>query len=106
MLRFNLGSGSPTKKEKTRSSGRPSFSRPSLKLSLKSSPTSPTFKRSSNLERRESCNSRMSDCGSDSGDSTASSGLRRKPIPVEIFMLPPQSFFTCLLYLVMKLTSA
>ncbi|KAF7797371.1 hypothetical protein EIP86_008566 [Pleurotus ostreatoroseus] len=87
MLRFNLGSSSATKKDKTKSSGRPSFSRPSLKLGLPlKTPTSPPFKRSSGHKRRESCNSSMSDCSSDSGDSTTSSGLRRKPIPVEIFM--------------------
>lgn len=82
MLRFNLGSVSPSKKGKGKAK---SSTRPSLKLGLKS-PGSPSFKRSADLDRRDSRSSRMSDCGSDSGDSTTSSGLRRKPIPLEIFL--------------------
>ncbi|KAI0073236.1 hypothetical protein K474DRAFT_235463 [Panus rudis PR-1116 ss-1] len=50
-------------------------------------PLSPAAKRSLDLERRDSRSSRMSsDTSSDSGESTSSNGLRRKPIPVEIFM--------------------
>ncbi|PSR74436.1 hypothetical protein PHLCEN_2v9848 [Hermanssonia centrifuga] len=81
MPRFNLGSSSPSKKAKSKTSS----GRPNLK-SVVRTPLSPTFKKSVDLERRDSHSSRMSDCGSDSGDSTSSSGLRRKPIPIEIFM--------------------
>ncbi|KAI0682925.1 hypothetical protein BC835DRAFT_1397748 [Cytidiella melzeri] len=83
-LRFNLGSSpSPTKKcAKVKTSS----NRPLLKTHQTSTPLSPAVQKSVTLERRESSSSRMSDSGSDSGESTASSGLRRKPIPVEIFM--------------------
>ncbi|KAI0938335.1 hypothetical protein AcW1_001913 [Taiwanofungus camphoratus] len=82
MARFNL---SPSKKGKSKGSTA------SVPKVVPKSPISPAFKRSfdlnGGLERRGSRSSRLSDGGkSDSGDSTASSGLRRKPIPVEIFM--------------------
>ncbi|EMD34655.1 hypothetical protein CERSUDRAFT_116832 [Gelatoporia subvermispora B] len=87
--RFNL---SPTKRNKAK----PAKSIPAPKApstpskSATKLPLSPALKRSFEVEarltRRDSRSSRMSDTGSDSGESTTSSGLRRKPIPVEIFM--------------------
>ncbi|GBE89235.1 predicted protein [Sparassis crispa] len=69
--RFNL---SPTKKNAAK------------RIDPQKTPVSPgkqSFESDAGMNRRESRNSRMS---SDSGDSSASCGLRRKPIPVEIFM--------------------
>jgi len=83
MTRFNL---SPSKRGKGKSSPVPSS--PPGRSSPPKSPLSPA-KRSfelQRLERRDSSSSRLSDSRSDSGDSTASSGLRRKPIPVEMFI--------------------
>ncbi|KAI0341423.1 hypothetical protein BDW22DRAFT_1408069 [Trametopsis cervina] len=83
-LRFNLGSSvSPTKKSHKIKT---SISKPSLKATKSQTPLGSAAQTSATLERRESSSSRMSDSGSDSGESTASSGLRRKPIPIEIFM--------------------
>ncbi|CCL98043.1 uncharacterized protein FIBRA_00037 [Fibroporia radiculosa] len=82
--RFHL---SPSKRGKGKSLSPPST--PSKRSSPPKSPLSPMFKRSlefDRLERRDSCSSHVSDARSDSGDSTASSGLRRKPIPVEMFI--------------------
>ncbi|KAH9912000.1 hypothetical protein B0H21DRAFT_438711 [Amylocystis lapponica] len=78
MPRFHL---SPTKKGKGKAAA------PRTPPPKPSPPMSPALKRSfeleMHLERRNSSSSRLS---SDSGESTTSAGLRRKPIPVEIFM--------------------
>ncbi|OCH88392.1 hypothetical protein OBBRIDRAFT_90764 [Obba rivulosa] len=92
---------SPTKRNKGKSSAKsvpsPKSPTPAAKViaaaraaPVAKLPVSPALKRSfemqAGLTRRDSRSSRMSDAGSDSGESTTSSGLRRKPIPVEIFM--------------------
>ncbi|KAH8089932.1 hypothetical protein BXZ70DRAFT_954499 [Cristinia sonorae] len=84
MLRFNLGGNSKSPKSSSTSHSK----KPSVASKV---PSSPTGKRSLDMERgltrRESTTSRLSiDTASDSGDSTSSNGLRRKPIPLEIFL--------------------
>ncbi|KAL4252942.1 hypothetical protein ABKN59_003538 [Abortiporus biennis] len=89
-IRFHIGSISPTKKTSKHSrfgsSAKPDPPSPSKV------PLSPRARKSIDsdygLARRDSNSSRVSldSVTSDSGDSTASSGLRRKPIPIEIFM--------------------
>lgn len=79
MARFHL---SPSKRGKGKSPA-PTPTSPSKRTSK--SPLKRSFELE-RLERRDSRSSRMSDTHSDSGDSTASSGLRRKPIPVEMFI--------------------
>ena len=74
-LHFNLGSSLSHKKASKVKSW---TNRTSTKLHK--TPVTPTH------ERHSSSSSQSSSSSSDSGDSTVSSGLRRKPIPVEIFM--------------------
>lgn len=86
--RFNL---SPSKKNKNKVAPVSATTTSAKRSSALKSPLSPTSKKLSfdldgGLQRRDSRSSRMSDGASDSGDSSTSSGLRRKPIPVEIFM--------------------
>ncbi|THH14795.1 hypothetical protein EUX98_g9560 [Antrodiella citrinella] len=86
MLRFHLPGSSPKSPKSPTHAKKPS----AFKV-----PLSPTAKRSLDMDhpllRRDSTNSNSrlsvdSTSASDSGDSTSSNGLRRKPIPVEIFM--------------------
>lgn len=78
MVRFRIGSGSPSSKKSS------SPKKPSTSKHTKSSSNSSVkqVKEESELERKVSRKS----LDSDSGESTSSNGLRRKPIPLEIFL--------------------
>lgn len=78
--RFNLGSTQSSKRPRAKSSSS-RFSLQSLKT-----PSDPATQHLSIPGKRDNSPSRAIDNGIDNGDILASSGLRRKPIPVEIFM--------------------
>lgn len=81
-LRFHIGSSSHSKEaDKLKAS----ISRPSLKPT-KATPLSPVMQSSVPVDRRNSSSSGHSDGGTESADSTANSGTKRKPIPLEIFL--------------------
>ncbi|CAL1708481.1 unnamed protein product [Somion occarium] len=87
ITRFHLGSSSSSSPTKSRSP-KPSKSGPKVPLSP-AAKKSLDLDRGSGLTRRDSSSSSRtssSDSASDSGESTSSSGLRRKAIPVELFM--------------------
>lgn len=91
ITRFHLGGSTSTSSSPTKSKApKPPKAAPVAKV-----PLSPATKKSLDLEsgagltRRDSSSSSRtasSDCSSDSGESTCSSGLRRKAIPIELFL--------------------